>query len=69
MEHDVHCLIADSASEFAAQIVRVLNNIESMAPMLASNANQLVKTRFSQEAVSKDRMSFYETLVSEKPYL
>jgi hypothetical protein len=69
MEHDVHCLIADSASEFAAHLVCLLNNIESMAPMLASNANQLVKTRFSQEAVSKDRMSFYETLVSEKSCL
>lgn len=66
MEHDVHCLIADSASEFAAQLIRLLNNISSMAPMLASNANQLVKSHFSQEVVSKDRISFYESLVNGK---
>ena len=66
MEHEVHCLIADNASEFSAQLLRLLNNMETMAPMLTSNANQLVKTHFSQEAVSKDRISFYESLVSEK---
>ena len=64
MEHDVHCLIADDSSEFAAQLVRLLSNIATMAPMLASNANQLVKTNFSQETVSKDRLSFYESLVN-----
>lgn len=68
MEHDVNCLIADNSSEFAAQLVRLLNNIATMAPMHASNANQLVKTNFSQEAVSKDRISFYESLVNEKTY-
>jgi hypothetical protein len=68
MEHEVHCLIADSASEFAAQLLRLMNNISSMAPMLAANANQLVKSHFSQEVVSKDRISFYESLANKKIY-
>jgi glycosyltransferase involved in cell wall biosynthesis len=66
MKHDVHCLIADSPSDFAAQVLRLLDRIDQLGPEFATNAYSLVKNNFSMDTVAKQRMKIFESLLESK---
>lgn len=66
MEHARHCLIADNPSEFAAGVMRLLDERLTLGADLAAHAYSLVQSEFSLESVGRQRADVFNRLLGEK---
>ncbi|MEZ5021712.1 MAG: hypothetical protein R2728_00360 [Chitinophagales bacterium] len=58
-------LFGDSASEFADQITKLLNN-NALCIDLIKNANKMIKENFTQKVCGDIRLEIYQQLLNEK---
>jgi glycosyltransferase involved in cell wall biosynthesis len=63
IESGTHALLADTAEEFSAAIVRLLEN-PSLAEKLSENARHLATTEFELGAATKKLVEFYHSLTA-----
>jgi glycosyltransferase involved in cell wall biosynthesis len=66
MQHARHCLIADSPSDFAAQVMRLLKERSTLGAQLAANAFSLVKNGFSLDVAGRQREEIYNQLLADR---
>lgn len=65
VQHEQHLLIADTAEEFALQIIRLLKNPE-FCTKLAENGRRLVEEKYNWEAVMPKFLEVIDNLVANK---
>lgn len=59
-----HCLVADAPEDFMNAILKLKD--EKLRQQLAANANQLVKERYTLEALRRNRLEVYNTRKSKE---
>ncbi len=65
LTHGKDILIADTAEDFAAQTLRLLDD-PALRKRLAANARELVQERFSWKMIGEKLLSAYNTIVMEE---
>lgn len=66
MQHERHCLIADSPSDFATQVIRLSDERITLRAELAANTYSLVQSNFSLESVWRQRAEIYKRLLEDQ---
>lgn len=59
-----HLMVADTPSEFAEWVVRLLTDRE-LRDRISSNARQFVKTHYDWSGISRKLMAAYSSMVSQ----
>ena len=60
VENGVHCMVADTPNAFCEAILKLQDG--GTRKQLAVNANQLVKERFSMDALKRNRLEIYRNM-------